>query len=137
MKSLLLTLICSTSLLFAATSKQDKTGLVWQDNNDVATVTKNYHDAKAYCSNLTLDGFNDWRLPTLKEYYTIIDMTQDRPALKNGFEVRIEKRFWTVTPFAGNPEKEAWFISSSYGEAEPYRHDRAYHVRCVRGSIKK
>lgn len=136
MRKTIVTLLCSTTLIFAATSKQDNTGLVWQDNSDVATVTKNYHDAKAYCTDLEIDGFNDWRLPTLKEYYTIIDMRRNRPAIKSGFEVRIEKRFWTATPFAGNPENEAWFISSGYGEAEPYRHDRAYHVRCVRGSEK-
>jgi hypothetical protein len=138
MKSILFVLIATGTLLVAASSKQDdKTGLVWQDNQDVIQNEMKYDDAKKYCQKLILDGFEDWRLPTLREIYTIVDLTQDRPALKNGFEVRKGERFWTVTPYIENPEKEAWLISMTYGEAEPYRKERAYSVRCVRGQLTK
>jgi len=138
MKSYILLLTIASSLLFAVSSKQDdKTGLTWQDNHDVLKVTKTHAEAIAYCQKLKLDGFEDWRLPTLVETYTIVDMRVDRPALKKGFEVRIDDRFWTATPFAGNPKKEAWRISMSYGEAESYSNTRTYHVRCVRGSIAR
>lgn len=124
-------------LLFAASSKQDdKTGLVWQDNQIVAQNEMMQEEAMAYCQKLKLDGFEDWRLPALKEVYTIVDLTQERPALKKGFEIANDERFWTSTPFAKNPEKEAWRISMSYGEAEPYNKNRSYHVRCVRGKLK-
>jgi len=36
-------------------------------------------------------------------------------------------------PFAKNLDKEAWWISMSYGEAEPYKKSRDDRVRCVRG----
>ncbi|MEA3419354.1 MAG: DUF1566 domain-containing protein [Campylobacterota bacterium] len=138
MKPILLMLMITGTLLNAASSKQDdKTGLVWQDNQDVAQTEMNYDEGKEYCQKLKLDGFEDWRLPTLREAYTIVDLTQDRPALKNGFEIRKSERFWTVTPSVENPEKEAWLIAMSYGEAEPYRKDRAYSVRCVRGQLAK
>ncbi len=134
MKSIILMLTITSTLLFAASSKQDdKTGLVWQDNQDVAKNDMMQKEAIAYCQNLKLDGFDDWRLPTLKEAYTIVDLTQERPALKKGFEVRSDERFWTSTSFAKNAEKEAWRISMSYGEAEPYNKNRTYRVRCVRG----
>ncbi len=134
MKSIILMLTITSTLLFAASSKQDdKTGLVWQDNQDVAKNDMMQKEAIAYCQNLKLDGFEDWRLPTLKEAYTIVDMTQERPALKKGFEIRSDERFWTSTPFAKNAEKEAWRISMSYGEVEPYNKNRTYRVRCVRG----
>ncbi len=134
MKSILLMLTITSTLLFAASSKQDdKTGLVWQDNQDVVKNDMMQKEAIAYCQNLKLDGFEDWRLPTLKEAYTIVDMTQERPALKKGFEIRSDERFWTSTPFAKNAEKEAWRISMSYGEVEPYNKNRTYRVRCVRG----
>lgn len=127
-------MIVTGTLLFAATSKlDDKTGLVWQDDQAVVHNEMTYDQAVAYCQNLHLDGFEDWRLPTLAEAYTIVDLTQDRPALKRGFEIRNDKRFWTATPFAENPKKEAWQISMSYGEAEPTTKGRSYHVRCVRG----
>ncbi len=134
MKSVLFMLTITSTLLFAASSKQDdKTGFVWQDNQDVAKNDMMQKEAIAYCQNLKLDGFEDWRLPTLKEAYTIVDMTQERPALKKGFEIRSDERFWTSTPFAKNTGKEAWRISMSYGEAEPYNKNRTYRVRCVRG----
>ena len=117
----------------ANSSKQDdKTGLIWQDNREIVEKNLNYDEAKIYCQDLTVDSFNDWRLPTLREYYTIIDLTRNRPALKNGFEIHDDGRYWTATPFAKNPQKEAWYISMSYGEAEPYKKGRVYHVRCVR-----
>ena len=138
MRYIILLSTISATLLFAASSKEDeKTGLVWQDNQDVGKIEKTYKEAIAYCSKLKIDGFEDWRLPTLAEAYTIVDMTRDRPALKGGFEMRISERFWTVTPFVEDPKKNAWRISMGYGEAEPYTKNRAHHVRCVRGKRKK
>jgi len=139
MRQIFLTLVLSTTLLIATSSKVDeKSGLIWQDNKDVAQVTFNYNEAKDYCNALKVDSYEDWRLPTLKEFYTIVDLTQNRPALKNGFEVRDDGKYWTSTSFAKKPKKEAWYINMSYGEAEAYKMSRVYHVRCVRDNkIKK
>ncbi len=137
MKPTLFILVSISTLLFSATSKQDdKTGLVWQDNQAVEQHTMMQEEAIVYCQDLKLDGFEDWRLPTLKEFYTIIDLRQERPALKKGFEIRNDERFWTLTVFVKKPKKEAWRISMSYGEAEPYNKNRTYNVRCVRGQLK-
>ncbi len=133
MKHILWILAISGTILMANSSKQDdKTGLIWQDNKEVAENNLNQDEAKTYCQDLEVDGFRDWRLPTLREYYTIVDLTRNRPALKNGFEIRDDGRYWTSTLFVKNPEKEAWYISMSYGEAEPYNKSRVFHVRCVR-----
>jgi hypothetical protein len=133
MKHTLWILAISGTLLMANTSKQDdKTGLIWQDNKEVAENNLNYDEAKRYCQDLKVDGFTDWRLPTVREAYTIVDLTRNRPALKNGFEIRDDGRYWTSTLFVKNPEKEAWYISMSYGEAEPYNKSRIFHARCVR-----
>ncbi len=133
MKHILWILAISGTILMANSSKQDdKTGLIWQDNKEVAENNLNQDEAKTYCQDLEVDGFRDWRLPTLREYYTIIDLMRNRPALKNGFEIRDDGRYWTSTLFVKNPEKEAWYISMSYGEAEPYNKSRVFHVRCVR-----
>ena len=137
MKSIIVLAAVSATLLFAESSKLDeKSGLVWQDNRDIVKNELSYDDAVKYCRDLVLDGFDDWRLPSIKEAYTIVDLSRDRPALKKGFEVRIDERFWTATSFVDHPDKEAWRLSMSYGEAEPYRKNRSYHVRCVRGKIK-
>lgn len=133
MRPLALLLSLCTTLLAGATSKLDeKTGLVWQDNAEVQTVSKEYTQAVAYCKTLEVDGFTDWRLPTLRELYTIVDLKRDRPALKSGFSIRSDAWFWSATPFAEDPKREAWQLSFAYGEAEPVRKDRELHVRCVR-----
>ena len=138
MKTTLSILILSSSMLFGASSKlDDKTALVWQDNLEIATIAMNQEKAMKYCQTLRLDGFDDWRLPTLGEVYTIVDMKRDRPALKDGFENRLSENFWTSTPFAENPNKKAWLIAMSYGEAEPQNKKRDYSVRCVRGGEVK
>jgi len=126
-------LALSSTLLMAATSKQDdKTGLIWQDNKDVSEKSFTFNEAEAYCKELKVDGFEDWRLPTLREMYTIVDLRRNRPALKNGFVVRDDGRYWTSTLFAKEKENMAWYVSFSYGEAEPYKKGRLFHVRCVR-----
>ena len=108
MRSLIVWLV-TASFVFGVSSKLDnKAGLVWQDNKDVVEVTKSYSEAKKYCEALSVDGFDDWRLPTLAEAYTFVDMRQERPALKDGFEMRVEEWFWTATLFAGDPKREAW-----------------------------
>jgi len=133
LKNSLWILALSTTLLTAATSKQDdKTGLIWQDNQEVSQKSFTYDEADAYCRNLKVDGYEDWRLPTLREAYTIVDLRRNRPALKNGFSVRDDGRYWTSTEFAKEKKKMAWYISFSYGETEPYKKSRLYHVRCVR-----
>jgi len=137
MKQLLTLLTLSTALLFAGTSKlDDKTGLIWQDNSEVGEKDLSHDEALRYCQDLKVDGFSDWRLPTLKEAYTIVNLKTNRPALKNGFEVHDDGRYWTATLFAKDPKKDAWYISMSYGESEPYKKSRIYHVRCVRDASK-
>lgn len=135
MKHALTILALSSVLLFAGTSKIDeKTGLIWQDNSEVGEKDLSHEEALHYCQDLKVDGFSDWRLPTLKEAYTIVDLTVNRPALKKGFDIHDDGRYWTSTRFAKDPQKEAWYISMSYGEAEAYKRSRIYHVRCVRNA---
>ena len=135
---LIVTAMLAGTVLFGASSKlDDKTGLIWQDNKDVGKIEKSQKDALKYCADLKVDGYSDWRVPTVKEYYTIVDLYRNRPALKNGFSQREGEWFWTSTNFAGDPKNYAWRISFSYGEVEAYRKDREHHIRCVRGNRSK
>ncbi len=41
------------------------TKLLWQDNGAVATITKDWQGAMAFCENLNFAGYDDWQLPNL------------------------------------------------------------------------
>ena len=50
------------------------TGLVWQDDAGVEAATFTWLEALDYCSNLALDGNENWRLPNINEFLTIVDI---------------------------------------------------------------
>ena len=61
------------------------TGLMWQNKaSDSEEYDLDWENAKQYCNDLVLAGYDDWRLPDIKELISIID-TDDSPAIKKGF----------------------------------------------------
>ena len=48
------------------------TGLVWQQTMDEKMT---FEDAFKYAKNSTLGGYDDWRLPTIKELWSLMDYT--------------------------------------------------------------
>lgn len=46
------------------------TGLMWQQTPDFER--HNYYDAFEYVESLTIGGYTDWRLPTIKELYSLL-----------------------------------------------------------------
>jgi hypothetical protein len=60
------------------------TGLMWQQGDDGAGA--DWADSLAYCEALALAGYDDWRLPDVKQLQTIVDYTRspattDSPAI--------------------------------------------------------
>ncbi|MCP4232037.1 MAG: DUF1566 domain-containing protein [Aestuariibacter sp.] len=76
------------------------TGLIWTQTPDLdGSGTINVDDklspdaAITYCSNLTLDGRSDWRLPTIKQQYSLMQFTGGDPSGYNGTDTSV------LTPF--------------------------------------
>ncbi len=105
--------------------------LQWQDNGDAKTVTKDWDGAKSYCANLTLDGYSDWRLPTIKELQSIVDRKRT-PAIKTGFSNTAISWYWSASPNVRNGSN-AWIVSFDDGYTYYSTKTDAYYVRCVRG----
>ena len=110
-----------------------KTKLTWQQ-----AVQSNYTwaDAKTYCSGVgpTLGG-SGWRLPTIKELYTIVDFSMpDAPRIDAsafpGMPTATSDYFWSASPKSGS-SSGAWGLDIQ-GLVQGFWVDNTANVRCVR-----
>ena len=108
-----------------------KTGLIWQQMQ--ASATYDWSNAKNYCNNLNLNGFV-WRLPTVKELLTLVDLGKENPSIDtsaNGFPGTFPGLFWSATPVASAPSY-AWVIGFGFGYTDFDVMANMNRVRCVR-----
>lgn len=73
------------------TVTDNNTGLVWAQTTDLngdgkitADDKVTYDEGAAYASNLALGGHNDWRVPTIKELYSLMLFDGEDPSGING-----------------------------------------------------
>ena len=75
------------------------TGLMWQQEDD--DVGRGWEDSLAYCEELELAGYADWRLPDIKELRTIVDNTTYNPAIDTTcFPGTISFYYWSSSTSA-------------------------------------
>lgn len=112
------------------------TGLMWQRNLDDGSY--NWVDAQAYCADLELSGYCDWRLPTRIEWVSIIDYTRVNPAIDSEvFPDTPATGFWSSSPLIRDepvPSGAAWQIDLEYGGyySPDAQTDTRLRARCVR-----
>jgi hypothetical protein len=119
-----------------------KTMLAWQRSIPTGLVT--WDSARTYCTALSLLG-SGWRLPTVKELLTIVDVTRQNPTIDlrafPGTPATAPNAgedwgpFWTSTEVAGDPSLTMWVVNfyNGYPIAGSYGLKSALnYVRCVR-----
>lgn len=123
------------------------TGLVWQDDSIIHkqwTSQENFDLAKysdtsgdtavSYCNELSLAGFDDWKLPSIENLRTIKKGNDTNETIVNVFKNIKLKSYWSSTQYPGF-SKAAWYINFSNGFEFGYGKNIHLNVRCVRENI--
>ena len=98
------------------------TGLEWIAKP--LSEKKSHQGAIDACDALDFAGHTDWRLPTTKELYSLVDLSRIEPAIDTAAFPDFPKSgwFWTSDLYAGGASY-AWGVGFSSG-----------HVGCLRRS---
>lgn len=90
------------------------TGLMWKKDE---SPDMNWEEALKYCQNLTLAGYSDWRLPTIKEVATILDLSfKDSCWFRKDFFPNVKTAplgfYWASTTYG---DTFGWGINFQFG----------------------
>lgn len=95
------------------------TGLMWVKNPD--STKRAWADALTYCEGLDgtsgRGGYDDWRLPNVRELQSLIDYGRKGPALPLGhpfLAIPWDTYYWTSTTYLDAPQY-AWCVHFSNG----------------------
>ena len=109
------------------------TGLMWQQataSNDMI-----WEDALSYCENLSLGGYDDWRLPNFKELASLLDLTR-LPTIDPAYLYSpdtVSPHCWSSTTFATH-DSTAWLVDFNDGiTSGNVKWLNSHSVRAVRG----
>jgi hypothetical protein len=115
------------------TTTDTKTGLVWQQSTSGSAM--NWESALTSCEDLTLASQSDWRLPNIKELFSIVDTSEYNPAIdETAFPATQSSDYWSSTTWsAAGRQASGWRVDFNGGQA--YTRDKvdSKYVRCVRG----
>jgi hypothetical protein len=117
------------------------TGLIWM--KDAGSIGAKYWvDAVQSCSTLAhgahglTDGSyaGDWRLPNVRELYSLVDFGHYNYALPDGYLfMNVMNNYWSSTTYAGNPYN-AFYLNAMNGlMASANKTGANVYVLCVRG----
>jgi hypothetical protein len=82
------------------------TGLMWTKDAQQIAGEMDWYDAIDACNNLVFAGWEDWRLPNVREMLSLIDYGYYNPALTPGHPFinvpQYPGRYWVSTTMANN-----------------------------------
>ncbi len=116
----------------AGVVRDNMTDLQWQASAPNTTMT--WEAALVYADTALIGGYTDWRLPNVKELFSITDLTRTGIAI-NGefFPGASAARYWSSTT-QYNTKANAWFVDTQkFGLSSYAAKTELYHVMLVRG----
>ena len=133
------------------------TGLMWQQTPDLDNKST-FSEAVAGADSFDLAGYEDWRLPTIKELYSLMDFSgstyQQVPYINTGYfdfvygdessgERMIDAQYWSSTEYIGTTMNGSHTVFGvnfadgrikGYGTSNPRGGEMTQFVRYVRGN---
>ena len=106
------------------------TGLMWQQATAPGTYT--WQQALSYCEGLSLAGHTDWRLSTIKELESIVNLARYNPSIDTAFPDTQSSYYWSPTT-AASCTGVAWGMNFYSGNVYGNYKSNSYCVRAVRG----
>jgi hypothetical protein len=107
------------------------TGLIW--TQDLSSYSMPWSEASGYCESLTTGDYTDWRLPTVKELWSIRDYSQGWPWVDTDY-------FYLVGDGSELAQHHSWtsnlYLVESEYQNEQVQGDPAWIVNDWTGHIK-
>ncbi|KAF2956245.1 DUF1566 domain-containing protein [Marinitoga sp. 38H-ov] len=105
------------------------TGLIWQKTPPSTGIT--WEEAYEYCENLELGGYDDWRLPTVKELFSIWNGEEGWPYIDTKYfdlvnveELSKDEQYWSSTKYVGvtveGKDNAAFGVNFATGHIKAY-----------------
>lgn len=111
------------------TITDEVTKLIWQQG--VPATRYNWVKAKEYCKDLALADYNDWRLPSIIELVSVVDLSQLISTFNHTyFPSTPSDMFWSSSPFVGS-SSFAWGVTFHHGYSTSVDVSILNYVRCV------
>ncbi len=111
------------------TVTDNNTHLIWQKEDD--NVDRSWEDALTYCNGLPLGGYDDWRLPDIKELASIVDTGVSGQSINGIFSPGTDDYYWSSTSYSFSPSN-AWRVEFIDGAVNSFGKSSPISVRCVR-----
>ena len=108
------------------TVSDHSTGLMWQQSGPDQKMT--WEEALEYCETHSMEGYDDWRLPNVKELQSISSFLFVQPAVESSIFPDMESEaYWASTTML-EPENssKAWMTDFRFGIVS-YKEKTEYH----------
>ena len=112
------------------------TGLMWQKADGGEMTIEN---AVAYCDNLFLGGYSDWRLPIPIEAFSILNHQNSNPAIDTNYFASTAAEYWWTSVFENNSTTKVWCTNAGGGIGNHPKTEtisagglKRFHARAVR-----
>jgi hypothetical protein len=108
------------------------TGLMWQKESAPNPGSWTWQNALKYCDNLKLAGYEDWRLPNIRELLSMVDYGRLNPCNDPVFQ-SWGQWYWSSTTWIA--QTDAWAVFFFRGESTPGNKFGTADARAVRGGL--